>query len=214
MLRPVLALGILCGVAHAGVDDVTKAAPACDAKRAHCFAIQLHVVEGATDGLVATPAWIAARLAAANAQFETTDVGFQVDGVDTVPASAAHVATRADRDALGKGRLAGTSIHVFVVGRLDDIDHPGNQIRGVTWHAHDRTYIVLSAATAPERTLAHELGHFFGLPHSTYPISIMNKTKRDDPPPEQRRFADEELDALRAVIARMVRDKAVAEIRR
>jgi len=214
MLRSVLALLIVCGIAHAGVDAVTKAAPACDASRAHCFTIQLHVVEGATDGLVATPDWIAARLAAADQLFESLDVGFQVAGIDTVPASTAHVVTRADRDAIGKSRLAGTSIHVFVVGQLDDIDQPGKEIRGVTWHAHDRTYILISAARAPERTLAHELGHFFGLPHSTYAISIMNKTPREEPPPEARRFADEELDALRSVIARMVRARTVAELRR
>jgi hypothetical protein len=30
--------------------------------------------------------------------------------------------------------------------------------------------------------LAHELGHFFGLPHSRYPISIMNKKPSPDRP--------------------------------
>jgi hypothetical protein len=63
------------------------------------------------------------------------------------------------------------------------------------------------------RTLAHELGHFFGLPHSTYKISIMNKKKRDDPPPEQRTFAPQEFSTMRDNLRRMLRDKIVADVK-
>jgi hypothetical protein len=151
-----------------------------------------------------TPEWIAAKLGAAARLFEPVDTTFELAGVDELPAKFAHISTRADRNAIANGHLGGTTIHVFVVTKLDDIDTIGDEIRGVTWHAHDTTYIILSTI-APERTLAHELGHFFGLPHSTYAISIMNKTPRDDPPPEDRRFADEELDAMRPVIKRKAR---------
>ena len=204
----ILAL-VIGGVANAGgAEDITVAAPTCDAARAHCFAIQLHVANDAT-GLVVAPTWIANQLETANKQFEIVDVGFQLAGVDT--ASVEHVVTRADRDALYTGKLAARTIHVFITAKLDDIDSPGQIIYGVTWHAHDTKYIVVSGM-AWERTLAHELGHYFGLPHSTYAISIMNKTARDEPPFDERRFADEEITKLRAAIDHIVKTKALAEI--
>jgi hypothetical protein len=195
---------VLVNVAYAGpdADAVMRSAPACDAARAHCFKIQLHVTRDTN--FVVTPEWIAAKVDAAARLFEPLDTTFELAGIDELPAKFARVATRADRNAIANGRLGGTTLHVFVVAKLDDVDHAGDEIRGVTWHAHDTTYIILSSI-APERTLAHELGHFFGLPHSTYAISIMNKTPRDEPPPEDRRFADEEIEAMRRVIKRMAR---------
>jgi hypothetical protein len=194
---------LVIGVAHA--DDITDVAPSCDPDRAHCFAIQLHVAADVT-----TPAWIAEQIAFADRQFAAVDVGFQIANVDR--ASIEHVVTRADRDALAAGKLAPHTIHVFIVGKLDDIDTPGDIIYGVTWRAHDIKYLIVSAQ-AWQRTLAHELGHFFGLPHSTYDISIMNKSPRSEPPLDERRFADDELAAMRPVIERMAKTKALVEIR-
>ena len=201
-----LALGVLvwiAGNAYAGVDvdALANAVPACDAARAHCFAIDLHVAADA-NGPVTTPAWVAAELERANHFFEPLDVGFELAAVEALPESAAHIVTRADRYAIANGHVGGTKIHVFITGKLDDIDTIGNVIYGVTWHTHDATYIIVSAE-AWEKTLAHELGHFFGLPHSAYAVSIMNKTPRREPPEDQRRFADEEIAAMRRVIARM-----------
>ncbi|HEU4731315.1 MAG TPA: matrixin family metalloprotease [Kofleriaceae bacterium] len=200
--------------AHAAADLaalIAGLAP-CDAARAHCFGIQLHVtVTG--DGVIAKPDWLATQLAAANRQFAALGVAFQVVGIDALPAGAAHIATRADRDELATGRLGSGVIHAFIVGQLDDIDRDGQVIRGVTWHTREdgRKYILVSTA-APERVLAHELGHFFGLPHSSYAISIMNKRERKRPPPEQRRFADVEIAAMRPVLLRLVRDKVISEL--
>ena len=85
----------------------------------------------------------------------------------------------------------------------------------MTWHARndDRKYVIVSAQ-ALERTLAHELGHFFGLPHSAYAISIMNKSERKDPPIEQRTFADEEIAAMKPHLLRLLRDKLLLDYRR
>jgi hypothetical protein len=193
---------VLLASTAARADDM----PTCDPDRAHCFAIQLHVAADVT-----TPAWIAHQVEFANHQFAAVDVGFQVASVDA--AAVEHVVTRADRDALVAGKLARNTIHVFIVGKLDDIDTPGDIIYGVTWRAHDMKYLIVSAQ-AWERTLAHELGHFFGLPHSSYDVSIMNKSPRDEPPLDERRFADEELAAMRPVIERMAKTKALVEIRR
>jgi hypothetical protein len=218
VLAPGQARGGGTGV-EAEVAALTAGLPGCEAGRAHCIGVRIHVAAGpeasGEDGerLIATAEWLAAQLAAANRQFAAIDVGFQVVSGEPLPASAGHVATAADRDAVAEGRLGGTVIHVFVTGRLDDIDEPGSVIRGVTWHRRgsDRKYVILSTA-APDRVLAHELGHAFGLPHSRYAISIMNKAPRAVPPPEDRRFADQELAAMRPVVKRLLHDGVLAEI--
>jgi NAD(P)-dependent dehydrogenase (short-subunit alcohol dehydrogenase family) len=217
-LRAALALVVLAGVARADtateLEAVRHATTACESDRAHCFGIQIHIANG-DNGLVASPDWIAAQLAAANRHFARLDVGFQLAGVDALPASAVHIETRGDRDALATDRLGGKLIHVFVVGKLDDVDEEGQIAYGVTWHARrdDRKYLIVSAA-ALERTLAHELGHFFGLPHSSYAISIMNKSAREDPPMDQRTFADEEIAAMRPALKRLLRDKVITDLPR
>jgi hypothetical protein len=214
----IAAMAVGSAASHAAVDDglatLAAALPGCPADRDHCLAVQLHVTE-VDDRPIATAGWLAAELAAANRHFAPLSIGFGVVGVDALPASGDHIAGREDRDAIGRGRLVGAVLHVFIVGQLDDIDEPGSVIRGVTWHLPDdaRKYVLVSTA-APERTLAHELGHVFGLPHSTYAISIMNKTPRADPPDDQRRFADAELAAMRPVRARLVRAGWASELAR
>lgn len=219
-------LAAICGLvvpgrARGDVDHelaaLTAALPACEAARAHCIAIQLHVpvAPDRGDALIAHADWLAVQLAEANRHFAPIDAGFQVVGADALPAAAGHVATPADRDAVAEGRLTGKVIHVFITGQLDDVDQPGEVIRGVTWHLRggDRKYVILSTA-APERVLAHELGHVFGLPHSRYAISIMNKQPRTEPPIEQRTFAEAELAAMRPVLRRLLRDQVIADIAR
>jgi hypothetical protein len=175
--------------------------------------IQLHVVAD-EHGRIANPAWIDTQVAAATRHFAPLDVGFEIAGIDDLPASAIHIETRADRNALAQGRLEGKLIHVFVVGQLDDVDNDSIAY-GVTWRLpkDSRKYIIISVQ-ALERTLAHELGHLFGLPHSSYAISIMNKTERKEPPVDQRTFADEEIAAMRPVLERLIRDKRIVTVPR
>ena len=165
VVRPLL-LAALCGVlapgrARADVEHelaaLTAALPACEATRTHCIGIQLHVPVAVDrgDALIAHADWLAVQLAEANRHFAPIDVGFQVVGADALPAGAGHIATPADRDAVADGRLTGKVIHLFITGQLDDVDQPGEVIRGVTWHLRgaDRKYVILSTV-APERVLA------------------------------------------------------------
>jgi hypothetical protein len=214
-VRSLLVIALLVQVAAADDrDTIVKAAPRCDAARAHCFELHFHIASDER-GLIATADWVAAQVAGANRHFTPLDVGFQLGSVDALPASAIHVETRADRNALAEGRLTGKRIHVFIVGQLDDVDTENAVAYGVTWRRPNdaRKYIIVSVQ-ALERTLAHELGHLFGLPHSTYAISIMNKTERTEPPFDQRTFADEEIAAMRPILERLLRDKRLVAVPR
>jgi len=214
MLRTLVAVLVLAGVARADNDlEALARQPGCDAARAHCFGIRLHVAIG--DAPVADAAWVARQLEFANRHFEALDVGWQIVGVDSLPGSATRVEDAQERDSFAP-LVSGTVVDVFVTGQLDDIDKPGAVAYGVTWRtkdARERKFVILSTQ-AWERTLAHELGHVFGLPHSRYAISIMNKTPRTAPPPEDRRFADEEIELMKTALKRVLRDKLLVDVAR
>jgi Metallo-peptidase family M12 len=133
--------------------------------------VTVHVAAGADGAPVADAAWVAAQVAAANdrlgpAGAEVTAAAGAPDGV------AADIATVADRDALAALAPDDGTVHVFVVATLADKDKDG-VIGGVTWRAHGRRYLIVSAAHAHDDTLAHELGHFFGLAHTTATDDLM-----------------------------------------
>ena len=195
--------------AASAVESLVESAPGCDAGRATCIGLSLHIAVG-DEGPVATADWLSGQLAAANQHFARLDVGFQVVAVDALPTTATRIRDREQRSALGR-QVKGTVIHVFVTGRLDDIDVAGGVIYGVTWPRGETKFVILSTAAWP-RTLAHELGHVFGLPHSRYAISIMNKTDRDEPPIDQRTFADEELKAMKPRLAALLRARAIVGV--
>ena len=199
------------GTGPAALEALVKAAPACEAARAHCVGIRLHVAT-ADSALVAAPDWVARQAAAANEHFAPIGVGFQVVGADELPEAAARIEDAQERSGLAR-LVAGTVIDVFVTAQLDDIDVQGGVIRGVAWPAGAKKFVILSTI-APDRTLAHELGHVFGLPHSAYAISIMNKTQRKEPPLEQRTFHANELAVMRGQLARLLREKVIADLPR
>jgi hypothetical protein len=188
-------------LASTAASPFIDAAPSCEPERTHCFSIHLHVADGMIE-----PAWMTTQVAMANHHFTEVGASFKIVKVDA--RTMDRVDTIADRASLKK-HVTGRTIHVFITNRLQDVDVADNEIRGVTLKKDDTKYIILSVI-APDRVLAHELGHLFGLPHSKHAISIMNKTERIDPPIEQRTFAPEEIVKLKAGAKRLVRAKILS----
>jgi len=154
------------------------AVPGCAESVEVCFGVALWIATQ-DDAPVQTPAWLAGQLEQANRHFAGIDVGFELAELRATDSATAVVESRDDRDALGHDRWTREVIHVFVVAQLDNVDEEG-QIYGVHWRDREDTghrWVIVSAA-ARGLTLAHELGHYFGLPHSDYHVSIMNKSVR------------------------------------
>lgn len=141
------------------------------------FPIEVSV---ATEGgaTVRDVAWVDAEIARAEELFGPYGVHFKRVGLRPLDDAAAHVETRADRDRLAAACAPGV-INVLVVGSLRDVDEEGRVRFGVHWRYLGDTrrhYVILSAA-APPTVLAHELGHYFGNPHSTVPDNLMSYTR-------------------------------------
>ena len=191
-----------------------EATPRCAPTVAHCFGIHLHVVH--TDaGPVQDVAWVSAQLEQAQRHFALIGTSFEVVAADALPASELEIDDRDARDALGHARFTRGVVHVFVVGRLADVDIAGEEIRGVHWRERgDRSHRwVILSKIAGSLVLPHELGHFFGLPHSTYDISLMNKAVRLTPMVSELTFAEPEVLRMRQhrdrmLASRMLMDRA------
>ena len=202
MTRPEVEAALACFV------DGT---PACPEGR-RCAEIHLHVVVG-SEGPVQSPQWLAESLEHAHLLFEPAGVGFRVAAVDAIGPEFERVATRAQRDAIGRQRFGKGVIHVFLVGRLDDVDLPGEQIRGVHWRQRSNTdkRWIIASKIGSKIVLGHELGHFFGLPHSRYTRSVMNKAPREQPPWDERVFVPDELAIVEDEAARMFADGSLVD---
>lgn len=177
-----------------------------------CVGLHVHpVVEG--DQPVQTPLWFSSQLAHANTLFAPIGVGFEVTRVSAAPAEHAMMETRKQRDRLGRADHRLGEVHVYLVRRLADVDVPGAEIRGVHWRDRAgqgvRRWIILSSI-ASHLVMAHELGHFFGLPHSKYAISIMNKKPAPGRPAwTERIFHPDELQIMANRRDAMLADKTL-----
>ena len=167
-----------------GLDAFITGTGQCPATAKVCVGLHVHPVV-VDDEPVQTPAWFGDHVAHANKLFAEIGVGFEVVEVSAAPAEHADMATRAQRDKLGRKDHSLGVVHVYLVQRLADVDVQGEEIRGVHWRDRAgkgvRRWVILSSI-ASYPVLAHELGHFFGLPHSKYRISIMNKRPSLDRP--------------------------------
>jgi hypothetical protein len=127
-------------------------------------------------------AWIEAQLAEADRLF--TPIGLHLKKTAQRPLDEryAHLETRQDRDALAAQIVKGV-INVMIVASLRDVDDPSLYRMGVHWAlaAKPRTHYVIVSAEARGSTTAHEIGHFFGLPHAAKADNLMSYTRTGAP---------------------------------
>ena len=124
---------------------------------------------------VVDDAWIARELAQANTIFAASGVSFEVRTQRALDARFGAVETRADRNAFATERMT-SMVNVFVVRSLRDVDDRTQMLRGVHWRPEGLSgahFVIVSSIAAPD-VLAHELGHFFGNPHSQTPNAVMS----------------------------------------
>jgi hypothetical protein len=129
--------------------------------------------------------WLDDQLARANALFAASALRFSAASREQ-PSLADTIADRAARDALAPLAPRDGTVHVFIVARLADIDSAGDFVGGVHWRyrgaaraLRGRRYIIVSREDARHDTLAHELGHYFGLAHRSEPANLMTAPGRD-----------------------------------
>ncbi len=206
---------VLSGTAAQALDAIGRPSPACPATSPVCVGLRLHLATQA-DGtsFTHTPEWLAGQIAEANRHFAGVGVGFEVAETARLGPNEGTVVTRADRDRLGRGRWRRGAISVFIVQRLMDVDAPGER-QGVHWRDRKdaaRRWIIV-AAEATDWVLAHELGHYFSLPHSRYADSIMNKTPRLAPPVSTWSFAKPEQHLLRRSLRQMLSTRELVATR-
>lgn len=161
------------------------------------------------DGPVRDRAWVDEQIARANTIFEPANIDFEVTDVDTLADEEGRwpedLVTRADRHKLGP-LVQPEVINVFVVKSMADVDIEGRFIRGVHWRSRrggsPRHYVILSSIAGPT-VLAHELGHFFGNPHSDTPGNIMSYLRGEGPP----FFDTQQLRRIRRFTQRFIRTR-------
>lgn len=83
--------------------------------------------------------------------------------------------TRGDRDELRK-LLVPKMVNVFFVESLRDVDDRALYRRGVHWRPAPNPSVryIIVIRDAPPSVLAHELGHYFGLPHVATKNNLMS----------------------------------------
>lgn len=152
------------------------------------FPVHVHVAPRAESASESTtPAvsdeWLREQVATANHLFGPHGVGFRVEERYRLPERHAMLETRSDRHALG-ALIDPVRIDVFIVRSLRDVDDPSLMRRGVHWRpaGYPGAHFVIVSAIAGPNVLAHELGHYFGSPHSPTPGNIMSYERGDGPP--------------------------------
>jgi hypothetical protein len=144
------------------------------------FSLRVSVAADDAGKPIARPEWLAAELDAAQALFTPFGVRFAKTDGAPLDARLAHVETRADRDGFAT-HMAPHVIDVFVVDSLRDVDDPSQMRRGVHWHAPSGAHYLIVIASAATSVLAHELGHYFGNPHSHVADNVMSYERTGAP---------------------------------
>lgn len=136
-------------------------------------------------GAVVDRAWIDREVAVAERVFGPLGVHVRVSHVRPLGTELARIEDPRMRDRFAP-LVTARAIQIFVVRSLRDNVEVGVYRGGVTWdsiasaqNGPSRRFVIL-AATAAESSLAHELGHFFGIqPHSTVKNNLMSYDRED-----------------------------------
>lgn len=178
------------------------------------FGLRVFVAESDGEPVVDQD-WIDERVRWANRIFEPAAIAFAQRAREPLAAEHTDLVSRADRHALGP-LIEGQRIHVFIVRSLANVDVEGDFIRGVHWRSRRggpgpgdsrRHYVILSAIAGPT-VLAHELGHFFGNPHSPTPGNVMSYERGSGPP----FFDEQQLRRIRRHRERFLRSEELVSV--
>ena len=147
--------------------------------------ITLHMATDAGEP-VAERAGVRRWLERANADLAPFGIQLEVRAVRHLPEGWDSVTRWGQRRQLAHYAPTDGTIHVFVIEELDRRKRPvlGRKVRGLHWRYRgvnpklaQREYIMVTRG-APTTTLAHEIGHLFGLRHSTATDNIMCSCRR------------------------------------
>jgi hypothetical protein len=126
---------------------------------------------------------VAAWVTRANDELAAFGIEVDVVAVRRMPAGFSSVMSWQTRRQLAALAPRDGTIHVFAIEDLDD-GHRMRRIRGLHWRyrglargLRGREYVVVTRE-APSTTLAHELGHLFGLRHTNRVDNIMCSCRR------------------------------------
>lgn len=156
-----------------GLEDFVNRTPACSSRVDNCFGIVVHVPRDEHGNTVVTADWLAHRIEAMNVLYTDIDVNFQVIAAVDLDNEYAVVA-RNKRVAIARGRTNKGVIDLFLTGKLATRK---SEIRGIKLSSDPMGSWIILSGISNLLVLAHEIGHYFGLGHSEYKISIMNKNQ-------------------------------------
>jgi hypothetical protein len=139
------------------------------------FPLHIAVAREGSDRIVDRE-WLEEQLATANRLFVPFGTRFRWVLDKDLPEPHGEMHTRPQRTALSK-LTSEHVIDIFVVRALEDVDEPGRMRMGVCWTGNaGKRYVILSR-TAATSVLAHELGHYFGNPHSAVTNNVMSYSR-------------------------------------
>ena len=181
------ALGLLLLVACVGANVKLDAVE--DHPGEIVIPVTLHVATKRGQAVV-TDAQIVASIRRANKSFEDYDIRIEVVKTFHLPRGYTHIVDGSDRVNLAQYAKRDGTLHVFFVDRVAMQDPEMGDRRvsglhwrysGLRWKMYQREYLVV-AEDAPVTTLAHEVGHAFGLEHSEAEDNIMCSCRRGATP--------------------------------